>query len=88
MNASDLEDMFTLIGDVRSARVVCDAESAISLGRGFVEMSTRVEAENGVLHFNGQNMNGQTLMVRLNEVTAREPIKKSGRRHSLKGAKR
>lgn len=90
MDASDLENMFTLVGDVRSARVVCTAGSTASSGRGFVEMSTRAEAENGALHFNGQRVNGQTLMVRLNEVTAStcEPVKTGARRRPVKGAKR
>ena len=71
MDSSSLEDLFTRVGNVLSARVVC--EGASSLGRGFVEMSTREEAENGALHFNGQVVSGCKILVRLNELVATKP---------------
>lgn len=67
VDASDLENMFSIIGDVRSARIVYNTETGISKGIGYVEMSTRKELENCILHFAGQIMNdGQAIMVREN----------------------
>ena len=67
VDASELESMFSIVGDVRSARIVYNTETGISKGIGYVEMSTREELENCILHFAGQIMNdGQALMVREN----------------------
>jgi RNA recognition motif-containing protein len=54
VDASELEDMFTILGNVRSARVVYNEDTGISKGVGYVEMSTREELENCILHFAGQ----------------------------------
>ncbi len=67
VDASDLEDMFTVVGNVRSAQVLFGADSTVSLGRGVVQMTTREEAENGKLYFNGKIMEGRALMVRMEE---------------------
>lgn len=65
MDSIALEDMFGAVGNVRKAHVLCDPFSGLSLGRGRVEMSTREEAENCVLHFNQQSFKGQRLIVYL-----------------------
>ena len=64
IDSSTLEDMFTIIGNVTSANVVRDQETGASQGFGYVEMSTRKEAEDCIFLFNGQDKMGQTLMVR------------------------
>lgn len=65
VDASDLEDMFSMVGDVRSARVVYNTDTGESKCMGYVEMSTREELENCILHFAGQFKNdGQAIMVR------------------------
>lgn len=65
VDASDLEHIFTIIGDVRSASVVYDKDTGISKGIGYVEMSTREELENCILHFAAQS-DGKAIMVREN----------------------
>ena len=40
IDASDLESMFSIVGEVRSARIVYNTEG-VSKGMGYVEMSTR-----------------------------------------------
>lgn len=77
VDASELESMFTIIGDVRSARVVYNETTGISKGIGFVEMSTREELENCILHFGGQS-----IMVRedIPFVPQPTPIKIAGRK--------
>ena len=82
MDASALEDMFTLIGDVSSARVLCHPDSASSLGRAIIVMSTQQEAENCALHFNGQVIQGCTLSVSLSDSadSSRRNLKTVARR--------
>ena len=70
MSSSDLEDLFTLIGNVRSAKILRKEGTGESLGIGLVEMSTRTEAEDGVLHFNRKVVEGRSLLVRMNEIVA------------------
>lgn len=82
LDSSALEDMFTRVGDVRQALIERDPMSGASLGRGTVEMSTREEAENCVLHFNSQPMNGQRLAVFL-PGAARVLPKRAGRRNRV-----
>jgi RNA recognition motif-containing protein len=38
LDSSDLEDMFTMVGDVRAALVLRDEQSDVSRGVGQVEM--------------------------------------------------
>lgn len=64
VDSSALEDMFTLIGNVRTARVELDEASGTSRGVGHVEMMTAQEAQDGISHFNGQSKGGQRLAVR------------------------
>jgi len=61
-----LEDMFTIIGNVRSAQIVLDAVAGDSRRFGLVEMSTEEEARDGIRYFNGQVKEDLTLVVREN----------------------
>jgi len=75
VDASDLENMFSMVGDVRSARIVYNSDTGISKGMGYVEMSTREELENCILHFAGQFKNdGQAIMVRENIPFVPQPL--------------
>jgi RNA recognition motif-containing protein len=64
VDASALEDMFTVVGDVRAARIECDAITGASNGVGYVEMSSSQQAQDGIQHFNGQSSRGHVLAVR------------------------
>ena len=53
INNDDLEDIFTEIGDVDSARVIMDSTTGISRGYGIVVMETvtgAVESLDGTVH--------------------------------------
>ena len=69
-SSSDLEEMFGTVGTVQSATVVEDRETGRSRGFGFVEMSSKEEAEAAINEFNGKDVNGRNLTV--NEAKPRE----------------
>ena len=67
---SDLEQMFTEYGQVKSAEVIMDRDTGRSKGFGFVEMGTDEEAQAAVSALNGQMHSGRALTV--NEARPRE----------------
>ena len=75
-SSSDLEEMFGQVGTVQSATVVEDRETGRSRGFGFVEMSSKEEAEAAINEFNGKDVNGRNLTV--NEAKPREDRGGSG----------
>ena len=75
-SSSDLEEMFGQVGTVQSATVVEDRETGRSRGFGFVEMSSKEEAEAAINEFNGKDVNGRNLPV--NEAKPREDRGGSG----------
>lgn len=60
---SQLTTLFATHGTVESARVIADKFTGQSRGFGFVEMSTREEAEAAIRALNGSQMDGRTLTV-------------------------
>lgn len=70
IDSSTLEDMFSVVGNVRKAVIQVDAVTGMSRGSGSVEMSTTEEARNCVLHFDGQRNEGKTLLVRTEKPPA------------------
>lgn len=85
-DSSMLEDMFTVIGNVKKARVEMDTFSGLSRGFGFVEMSTNEEAQDCIHYFNGQITKGSTLSVRedVPHVPKRDVLKDAKRRTALR----
>jgi RNA recognition motif-containing protein len=67
---SDLEQMFTAHGSVRSAQVITDRDTGRSKGFGFVEMGSEQEAAAAISALNGREHNGRALTV--NEAKPRE----------------
>lgn len=65
-----LTDMFSRAGEVVSARIITDRETGRSRGFGFVEMSSREEAEQAITMFNNANLDGRNIAV--NEAKPRE----------------
>jgi cold-inducible RNA-binding protein len=65
-----LSELFSACGTVESASVVTDRDTGRSRGFGFVEMSTREEAETAIRDFNDKEIDGRTLVV--NESRPRE----------------
>ena len=66
----DLNSLFAQAGTVESAAVVEDRETGRSRGFGFVEMSSKEEAQKAIEQFNGKEVNGRNLNV--NEAKPRE----------------
>lgn len=67
---SDLEQMFSQHGQIRSAEVIMDRTSGRSKGFGFVEMETDEQANAAINALNGQQNDGRALTV--NEAKPRE----------------
>ncbi len=60
---SDLQNAFSAFGTVTSAKVVMDMESGRSKGFGFVEMSSKDEAQTAIAKLNGSELRGRSLNV-------------------------
>ncbi len=59
----ELENLFSQIGRVISARIPTDRETGSQKPFGFIEMSTLDEAENAVNQLNNSNLGGQIISV-------------------------
>ena len=68
--SEDLRDLFSQAGNVETANVVEDRDTGRSRGFGFVEMSSKEEAEAAIAQFNGKEFGGRNLTV--NEARPRE----------------
>ena len=73
----DLEELFGEAGTVQSANIINDRDSGRSRGFGFVEMSSKEEADNAIEQFNGKEIDGRSLVV--NEARQREDRGGGGR---------
>src|SRR5215203_904096 len=69
-SSEDLRELFSQAGNVETANVVEDRDTGRSRGFGFVEMSSKEEAEAATAQFNGKDFGGRSLTV--NEARARE----------------
>ena len=58
-----LQEIFSQIGTVTSAKVIIDRDSGRSKGFGFVEMSTDGEAADAISRFNGAEFEGRPMTV-------------------------
>ena len=81
--SEELQEMFAQAGTVQSAAVVEDRDTGRSRGFGFVEMSTKEEAEAAIDQFNGKEVNGRALKV--NEAKPRENRGGGGNRGGFGG---
>ncbi len=70
VTSDDLQKHFAQAGTVESAKIVEDRDTGRSRGFGFVEMSSADEAAAAIEQFNGQDMDGRSLVV--NEARPRE----------------
>ena len=69
-SSSDLEQLFSQYGTVKSAQVIQDRDTGRSKGFGFVEMGTDAEAQAAIQGLNEQQHLGRPLAV--NEARPRE----------------
>ncbi|NBX69577.1 MAG: RNA-binding protein [Proteobacteria bacterium] len=55
--------LFSKEGTVDSVQLITDRETGRSKGFGFVEMSTKEEADNAIANLNGHELEGRVLTV-------------------------
>ncbi len=58
-----LKDLFSKAGTVNSVSIITDSISGRSKGFGFVEMSSEEEAKKAIDMFNGQELDGRSIVV-------------------------
>jgi len=61
VDSSELEDMFTTVGNVKSASVESNQKPGARVG--YVQMASEQEAQDGIDRFNGHLQNGFPLVV-------------------------
>jgi RNA recognition motif-containing protein len=74
----DLKEAFEAFGQLTSVNVIKDKHSGESRGFGFVEMSSKDEAQSAINGLNGTDLKGQSLSV--NEARARSENRRDGGR--------
>ena len=62
---NELESLFASYGQVASAKVITDRESGRSRGFGFVEMTSKDDAESAISALNGKTHEGRALTVNI-----------------------
>ena len=62
---ADLSDMFSKLGQVESVQIITDRDTGRSKGFGFVQMSDDAAAAKAIGEFNGKEVNGRQLTVKL-----------------------
>jgi RNA recognition motif-containing protein len=67
---TDLNQMFSEVGQVESVQIITDRDTGRSKGFGFVEMSDDAAAAKAIERFNGKEVNGRALTV--NEARPKE----------------
>jgi RNA recognition motif-containing protein len=75
-SSSDLDQIFSEYGSVKSAEVINDRDTGRSKGFGFVEMSSDAEAQAAISGVNGKEHDGRTLTV--NEARPKEERRGGG----------
>ncbi len=73
---NDLEQLFSSVGEVTSARVITDRDSGRSRGFGFVEMP-KEGGQRAIAELSGHKIGSRAL--RVNEAKERQPSRSSGR---------
>ena len=73
-----LREAFEEFGPVESATIIKDKFSGKSRGFGFVEMSSKAEAQSAIDGLNGKELNGKALNV--NEARPRPEGRRGGGR--------
>ena len=72
---ADLEELFSGMGNVISARVITDRDTGRSRGFGFVEMSGE-DGQKAIAELNGHQIEGRAL--RVNEANEQKPRQSGG----------
>lgn len=64
INDTQLQEFFSQVGTVISAKVITDRYSGQSKGFGFVEMSTEEEAKKAMEELDGKPLAGRNILVK------------------------
>lgn len=64
MDTRDLKEMFELYGSIVSAKVVTDYGTGKSKGFGFVEFTSKAEAQEAMQLLNGKTILGKLLTIK------------------------
>ncbi len=75
-----LSDLFSQAGSVTSAKIITDKLSGKSKGFGFVEMSTKEEAEKAIEMFHNQSFLERPLVVNEAKPMEKKPFNKGFKR--------
>ena len=78
LTEEELREAFETFGQVTSAKIIADRYSGVSRGFGFVEMTTKSEAQAAITGLNGRELKGRTLTV--NEARPRDEGGRGGGR--------
>ena len=78
LTEEELREAFETFGQVTSAKIITDRYSGVSRGFGFVEMTTKSEAQAAITGLNGRELKGRTLTV--NEARPRDEGGRGGGR--------
>lgn len=71
VTSDDLKSLFAGYGEVASANVITDRDSGRSRGFGFVEMTSKEEADNAISALNGKDHEGRALTVNMAKPRSR-----------------
>lgn len=63
MTESELENLFTEVGHVVSAKIITDRMTGLPRGFGFVEMETKGDVQRAISTLNGREIHGRSLAV-------------------------
>ena len=70
---TELQDLFTPFGTVKSAKVIVDRDTGRSKGFGFVEMGSENEAKEAIENLDGKENNGRNIRVNVAQEREKRP---------------
>ena len=79
---TELQDLFTPFGTVKSAKVIVDRDTGKSKGFGFVEMSSEDEAKEAIETLDGKENNGRSIRVNVAQEREKRPRYNNNRGYS------
>lgn len=59
----EVEDLFKQAGEVKEVNLIADRDTGRPKGFGFVEMTTKEEADKAIEMFNGKELDGRAMTV-------------------------
>lgn len=77
IETAELEEHFSGSGSVQTVKLVTDRDTGRKKGFGFVEMSSKEEAERAILNLNEKDFRGRSLTVNMAREESRRPMNNS-----------